>query len=125
MMSMFKEKDCEGRHTSCWSMTRVVAFISAVVLNGVLFTMAKNNHVHDIAWPFCVMFVVTLLAVPIQSLFKMVQAWLNTGPGKKLLNSMIESAVVHIGGATSSSSSGAASVTTTTEVKQGEANAGD
>lgn len=119
MLSMFKEKDCEGRHTSCWSMTRVVAFISAVVLNGVLFTMARNNHVHDIAWPFCVMFVVTLLAVPIQSLFKMVQAWLNTGPGKKLLNSMIEKATVAIG------VSAAPSTTVETKVTQGgDVNAG-
>jgi hypothetical protein len=112
---MFKDKDCEGRHQS-WSMTRVVAFISAVVLNGVMFTMAKNNHVHDIAWPFCAMYVVTLLAVPIQMLFKMVQAWLNTGPGHKLLATMIENATVHLGGTPST--------TVETKVTQGGADAG-
>jgi uncharacterized membrane protein len=118
MISMFMEKDCDGRHTSCWSMTRVVAFISALVLNGVLFTMAKNNHVHDIAWPFCVMFVVTLLAVPIQNLFKMIHAWLNTIQGKKLVNSLIEKAVVAIGITPSPT------VTTTTEIKPGGTDAG-
>jgi surface polysaccharide O-acyltransferase-like enzyme len=114
MLSMFKEKDCEGQHRAAWSMTRVVAFFAAVTMNFALVVMAKKDHVHDIAWPFCVMYVITLLAVPVQMLFKMVQSYLVTGPGKKLLNSMIEKAVVTVGGAISGAT------TVETKVTQGE-----
>lgn len=113
MLSMFKEKDGSGG-ASHWSMTRVVAFISAVTLNGVMFTLARNNHVHDIAWPFCAMYVVSLLAVPLQSLFKMIQMWLDSGPGKKLLANLLNkvetSAASHIKTTTEINPGGASSV---------------
>ncbi len=75
MLSMFKEKDCEGKQEATWSMTRVIAFISGLSVNAVLMVMSYHNHVHDIAWPFCVMYVIVVLAVPIQMLFKFLQAW--------------------------------------------------
>lgn len=90
MMSMFKEKDCEGKGEAHWSMTRVVAFLAAMTLNYALIIMSTKDHVHDIAWPFCVMYVVTLLAVPLQMLFKFLQAWFTSAPGKALLKSVLE-----------------------------------
>lgn len=87
MLSMFKEK--EAGQALHWSMTRVIAFISAVTMNFALVTMARLNHVHDIAWPFCWMYVITLLAVPIMVMFKFLQVWFTTGPGQTLLKQVI------------------------------------
>jgi hypothetical protein len=89
MLSMFKEKDSE-KGAAHWSMTRVVAFLAAITLNYALIIMANKDHVHDIAWPFCLMYIVTLLAVPVQALFKMIQVYLTTSPGQTLLKSALK-----------------------------------
>lgn len=120
MLSMFKEKECDGAELPHWSMTRVVAFISALTINGTLSVMSYHNHVHDIAWPFCVMYVVTLLAVPLQMMFKFLQVWFTSAPGKQLLKSVLDKVQangIHLGPATTS---GTPSVKTTTEVGPGD-----
>ena len=123
MLSMFKEKECDKDGKQSWSMTRVVAFFAAVTLNYALVIMANKDHVHDIAWPFCVMYVITLLAVPVQALFKMVQTYLTTGPGQSLLKSVIEKIQAH--GVSLNAAPSSSTVTTSTEVKQGDTNVRD
>ena len=87
MLSMFKEKE-EGKALH-WSMTRVVAFLAAMTLNYAILVMAAKDHVHDIAWPFCVMYIVTLLAVPIMVMFKFLQVWFTSAPAKQLLKKVL------------------------------------
>lgn len=94
MLSMFKDKDDAG-NAAHWSMTRVVAFLAALTINYALITMSRKDHVHDIAWPFCVMYVVTLLAVPLQMMFKFLQVWFTSAPGKLLLKSVLDKVGVH------------------------------
>lgn len=92
MLSMFKEKDCiieTGKvTTTCWSMTRVVAFLFALSYCGVLITNAANAH--QISWPFCALGIVIVLAVPLQALFKYIQVWFTSSPGQKLVKILLE-----------------------------------
>lgn len=118
MLSMFKEKDCDGAELPHWSMTRVVAFISACTVNAALGVMSYKDHVHDIAWPFCVMYVIVLLAVPLQMLFKFLQVWFTSAPGKVLLKAVLEKVQTH--GITLGTTPAAPNVKTTTEVTQGD-----
>jgi hypothetical protein len=116
---MFKEKE-DGKALH-WSMTRVVAFIAAMTLNYALIVMSVHNHVHDIAWPFCVMYIVTLLAVPIMVLFKFLQALFASAPGKVLAKKVfdmleVQASKIGVGGSSVPSST----VTSTTEVKNGD-----
>jgi hypothetical protein len=115
---MFKEKDCDGHEQPHWSMTRVVAFLAALTMNWALLTMSRKDHVHDIAWPFCVMYVVTLLAVPLQMMFKFLQVWFTSAPGKALLKSVLEKVQAH--GITLGSASAPANTTVETKVTQGD-----
>jgi hypothetical protein len=96
MLSMFKEKDGDGKETTSWSMTRVVAFLAALTLNSALIVMAHDNHAHDIAWPFAWMYIVTLMAIPIKELCKMIQTALNTAPGQKLLKTMVANTIAKV-----------------------------
>lgn len=64
-------------------MTRVTAFAFAVVYLSALGTYAYRAK--EINWPFAVLGVVTLLAVPIQALFAYLQRWLVSQPGQELL----------------------------------------
>jgi hypothetical protein len=119
MLSMFKEKDTTGGVLH-WSMTRVVAFLAALSMNFALITMAKKDHVHDIAWPFCFMYIVVLLAVPIQVMFKFLQAWFGTSPGQALLKQVLEEVKVRGIGLMSAPAASTSTVTTSTEIKSGD-----
>lgn len=115
MLTMFKEKDTGDRPV--WSMTRVVAFLAAMTLNYAIVVMSRKDHVHDIAWPFCVMYVVTLLAVPLQMMFKLLQAWFTSNPGKQLLKTVLQGVQVKASEIALHSTPGATTVKT--EVTQG------
>lgn len=86
--SMFWEKETPSGNYH-WSMTRVVSFLFALTTCYAIVTMAQNNHAHDIGWPFCFLGVATLLAVPLQILFKKLQTWMMTAPGKKLTGDLL------------------------------------
>lgn len=109
MLSMFKEKDQgEALH---WSMTRVVAFMFSVTVCYSIILMARGNHAHDIGWPFCAIAITTLLAVPLQLMFKLFQYWMNTSPGQKLLKILMDK--VNLGGTTPAAPSATVNVGTT------------
>lgn len=81
---MFHEKVHDGHP---WSMTRVVAFLFALTQCTSMLLYAWRGH--EIAWPFCVLGVVTLLAVPLQALFKYLQVWFTSSPGQRLLRDLL------------------------------------
>lgn len=84
LFTMFCEKDLKD----CpWSMTRVVAFLFALTycFSTVMYALAGK----DIGWPFCVLGVVTVLAVPLQSLFRYLQQLFASSPGQKLLRDLL------------------------------------
>lgn len=89
-LSMFMEKDPLGSGTNAWSMTRIVAFLSSVTLNYALATMARTDNAHDLGWPFCALGVVTLLAIPLQTMFKLLNQWIQSRAGQRLLGHLIE-----------------------------------
>ena len=108
-LSMFSEKD--GTEKPFLSMTRVVALMFALTYCYVL--IRNSSNAHTIGWPFCTLGVVTLMAVPLQSLFKNVQSWLATPPGKKAIEGLLSKLVPEsIGGGTPSTT-----VTTAVETK--------
>lgn len=86
--SMFHEK---SDATAPWSMTRVVAFQFSIVYNTALGTYAYRGK--DIGWPFCVLGIVTLLAVPIQALFSTLQTWAMTPSGRKTVEALTAHAI--------------------------------
>lgn len=83
-LSMFIEK---GETPPVLSMTRVVAFIFAVTYCYALILFAQRGK--DFGWPFCVLGVVTVLAVPLQAMFKYLQVWFTSSPGQKLLRDLL------------------------------------
>lgn len=80
---MFREKYADGDHLS---MTRVVAFLFAVVFLASLGAYAYRGK--DIGWPFVTLGVVTLLAVPIQAIFAFLQQWVSSREGRDLLTTL-------------------------------------
>lgn len=82
--SAFKDKNAEGQH---YSMTRVTAFFFAVVYLSALATYAYRAK--EINWPFAVLGVVTLLAVPIQALFGFLGQWISSREGRELLSTAV------------------------------------
>jgi hypothetical protein len=82
-LTMFTERKEAGE----LSMTRVIAWMFAVTY---CFVLVKNaSNAHAIGWPFCALGVVTVLAVPLQSLFKSLQRWVSTPPGKKAVEMLL------------------------------------
>jgi hypothetical protein len=82
-----------------WSMTRTVAWIFALTYCYVLVLNAANSHLMN--WPFCVLGVVVLLAVPLQAFFRYLQLWFSSSPGQKLLGTLMEKAMTVATGSTS------------------------
>lgn len=115
MLSMFKEKDNQA-DVLHWSMTRVVAFLFALTYCWTLIRYALKAV--DIGWPFCALGIATLLAVPLQALFKYLQIWFTTSPGQKLLQTLLSK----VSGATltSPASTTKTEVTTTTAPAAGD-----
>jgi hypothetical protein len=71
------------------SMSRVIAFMFAVTYCYSLVLLARGGH-EPAGWPFACLGIVTVMVVPLQALFKTVQAWLASAPGKALLQKAIE-----------------------------------
>lgn len=111
-LTMFSEKD-STYSASHFSMTRVVAFMFAATYCYVLIRNSVNAHA--IGWPFCLLGVAALLAVPLQSLFKQLQSWVMTPPGKKVVEALLSKVATATEGAVVTAI-GSASVRTTTEV---------
>jgi len=82
-LTMFTERKEAGE----LSMTRVIAWMFAVTYCFVLIKNASNAHA--IGWPFCALGVVVVLAVPLQALFKSLQKWVSTPPGKKAVETLL------------------------------------
>jgi len=98
--TMFLEK--HSTDGSVVSMTRVVAFMFAIVVCFSIVAMAMRDKLDGMQWPFCALGIMTLLAVPVQSLFKVLVSWFKTKPGKALLDNLIERVVPGIGSASES-----------------------
>lgn len=79
------------------SMTRLVAFMFAIVICDGIRIMARKDHLHDVGWPFVALGIVTLVAVPLQAFFKFFNTWLKTKPGAKLLEKLAERGASLIG----------------------------
>lgn len=77
------------------SMSRLIAFLFALTFCPVLLLMARGGH--DIGWPLCALGVAILLAVPLQALFKTLQSWFATPPGKALFKAMVEKGMTALG----------------------------
>lgn len=92
-LSMFHDDDGE------WSMTRVVALLFALTYCLALARYALKAH--EISWPFCALGVVTLLAVPLQALFRYIQEWFSSSPGQKLLGALMAKVTTMATGSTS------------------------
>lgn len=71
------------------SMTRLVAFMFAVVYCAVLILSGRTGST-SMGWPFAALGIVVVLAVPLQALFRTLQKWLATPPGKQLMTSMLD-----------------------------------
>lgn len=94
------------------SMTRVVAFMFAIVLVTGIVIMAVRDHLHEMGWPFAVVCACTIFAVPVQAFFKALVEWIKSKQGRALLDKLISKVTT---GELGVSPEGVA-VTTTTEV---------
>jgi predicted Co/Zn/Cd cation transporter (cation efflux family) len=83
--SMFTEKQGAGTPLS---MTRVVAFVFAITYCIALTTYAQKAFA--INWPFAALGIITLLAVPLQSIFTYLREYIASTPGRALLAQAIE-----------------------------------
>jgi hypothetical protein len=92
-LTMFHDDD------GAWSMTRVVAFVFALTYCAATFRYASGGK--EINWPWCALGVVTLLAVPLQALFRYIQEWFSSSPGQKLLGALMEKVTTVVAGSTS------------------------
>jgi hypothetical protein len=97
-LSMFHD-DPDADGVRDWSMTRVVAFLFAMTYCIATVRYAENTK--DINWPWCVLGVVTLLAVPLQALFRYIQEWFSSSPDQKLLGTLLEKVTTIAAGSTS------------------------
>ena len=92
---------------------RGVAFLFTVTYCAVLWRNAANFH--SLGWPACALGVVVVLAVPLQALFKNLQTWVQSPPGKKLVTALLTKLETTVlGGVTSTASSTTETSTTTT-----------
>lgn len=87
--------DEKGDRSKAPSMTRLVAFMFTVVYCTVLLMSARTSAT-SMGWPFATLGIVTLLAVPLQALFRSLQSWLKTPSGKKVLDAIIAKAAVAV-----------------------------
>lgn len=78
--SVFHEKAKDG---DSWSMTRVVAFLFAVSVCYSIFVYASKGAA--LGWPFVALGIVTLMAVPIQMMFRAFTAWAQTREGAAMV----------------------------------------
>jgi hypothetical protein len=83
-LSMFYEPN-----THEWSMTRVVAWCFMITICRAMWVMANHDHLHDVGIPFAAIAIVTLLAVPVQAMFKAVVTWLKSKPGSDLIHKLV------------------------------------
>lgn len=65
------------------SMSRVIAFLFTLTY---CTTLLIRTTTSEMGWPFAALGIVTVMAVPLQALFKSLQSWLMTPPGKKLID---------------------------------------
>lgn len=77
------------------SMTRVVAFLFALVYCLVLIISGRTSAT-SMGWPFAVLGIVIVMAVPLQALFRSLQSWLKTPSGKKVLDAIIAKAATSV-----------------------------
>lgn len=75
------------------SMTRLVAFMFAVVICMGITRMSVQNQLHAIGWPFAAVAITTMLAVPLQALFKTLGEWFKSKPGAELVKKIANAAV--------------------------------
>lgn len=108
-LTMFHEKGLKGQAVS---MTRVIAALFAATYCYVLVRNSANAHL--IGWPFCVLGVVTLLAVPLQALFVYLQVWFTSSPGQKLLHELLAKVAPALAPNTTATTATTATSTTTT-----------
>jgi hypothetical protein len=92
-LSMFHDADGSGE----WSMTRVVAFMFAIVVCFGIARMGMQDQLHQVGWPFVALGVITLVAVPIQAMFRMIEQYLRSKPGTKLLEELLKKGAGMIG----------------------------
>ena len=92
-LSMFHDADGSGE----WSMTRVVAFMFAIVVCFGIARMGMQDQLHQVGWPFVALGVITLVAVPVQAMFRMIEQYLKSKPGAKLLEELIKKGAGMIG----------------------------
>lgn len=89
------------------SMTRVIAAMFAVTYCHSLLLVARASVPSTVmGWPFAALGIVIVLSIPIMALFKSLQSWLSTDPGKKFVTDLMTKVV--------STAAGAATKMTTT-----------
>jgi hypothetical protein len=75
------------------SMSRVVALIFALTYCYALILVARNPAASTImGWPYACLGIVIVMSVPLQALFKTLQSWFSTAPGKALINTLLGNA---------------------------------
>jgi hypothetical protein len=81
----FEEKAGGG-----FSMSRLIAFGFAVTYCYALTLVARNTGPSTImGWPYACLGIVVVMAVPLQALFKTLQSWFATEPGKALIQTLL------------------------------------
>lgn len=87
-LTMFHEK---AKEANPWSMTRVVAFMFAVTYCVTLYVYGTKAFA--INWPFAVLGVCTLGAVPLQGMLTYLQNWIASAPGRALTAKLLEKVI--------------------------------
>ena len=83
----------EKPHGSGISMSRVIALMFAITYCYALTLAARNTGPTSIVgWPFACLGIVVVMSVPLQALFKTLQSWLSTTPGKALIQTLVTKA---------------------------------
>jgi hypothetical protein len=91
--AMFEEKPVG----SGISMSRVIALMFAITYCYSLTLAARNNGPTTIVgWPYACLGIVVVMAVPLQALFKTLQSWFSTAPGKALIQTLVNKAATGI-----------------------------
>jgi hypothetical protein len=81
---MFHEKaDPNGP----WSMTRVITFLFGVNYQAVLYVFAKKAT--PVNWPLVILGIAILLAVPLQGLVTTIRSYLDSSPGRALMETAL------------------------------------
>lgn len=72
------------------SMSRLIAFGFAVTYCYALTLAARNaGPTTIVGWPFACLGIVVVMSVPLQALFKTLQSWFATAPGKAFIQTLI------------------------------------